>query len=162
MTTEPKPKRQSRTAKTASAAQAPVVNTPAEPEQPKADAVVEQPAQDQPAADSANSDADKTPSDDVGSKPDDQAAADKPAEPEQPKAPTPVVVAALKPVHAFEVTNHSDQRVFEPITRTSIEPGETKIIQCINASFKQRALSNLKQFQALGRNLELKDHASRT
>lgn len=171
MTTESKatPRRQTRTNKTASAAQPPVVNVPEQPpapapEQPKADAVVEQPAQDQPPVD--NTDADKNPPDDVVNKPDDQAVADKPADPEQSPAPEPeqpkadATVEQVKPLHAIEVTNHSDQRVYEPVTRTSIPAGATMTIECINAGFKQRALSNLKQLKALGRKLELKDDAS--
>lgn len=178
MTTEPKTKRQPRSKTseqpvTQNSAANPDTEqdkgnqTPAQPnanpEQPAATQDQSQGAdngqQDKAPADLLT-DAEKQPADDKG---DDASATDK-----EPVSTTPastaetVAVPAVKPVHAFEVTNNSDQRVFEPVTRTSIAPGETKTIECINASFKQRALSNLKQFQALGRKLEIKEDASST
>ncbi|WP_026470365.1 RodZ family helix-turn-helix domain-containing protein [Alkanindiges illinoisensis] len=180
MTTEPKTKRQPRTKTAASTAEqqsAPstpdteqdkVNQTPAQP-----NANPEQPAAIQNQSEGAdNGQQDKAPADDpltdaeiqpADNKGDDASAADKEqASPAPAPVTEPVAVAPVKPVHAFEVTNNSDQRVFEPVTRTTIAPVETKTIECINASFKQRALSNLKQFQALGRNLEIKEDASST
>lgn len=177
MTTEPKPKRQTRS----KTAEQPVTQNPAAnpdteqdkgnqtPAQPNANP--EQPAATQDQSEGAdNGQQDKAPANllaDAEKKPADDKGDNLPAADKEPVSPPPApvaesVAAVVKPVHAIEVTNNSNQRVFEPVTRTSIEPGETKTIECINAGFKQRALNNLKQFKALGRNLELKDHASRT
>lgn len=178
MTTEPKPKRQTRS-KTVEqpATQNPAPAAKPDTEQDKANQTLGQPNAnpEQPAATQEQSEGT-----DLNNGQQDKAPVDSSADPEQPAgakddaspaaakvlasplAEPATVAVAVKPVHAIEVTNHSTQRVFEPVTRTSIEPGETKTIECINASFKQRALSNLKQFQALGRKVEIKEDASST
>ncbi|MDF2417309.1 hypothetical protein GWP85_07240 [Acinetobacter beijerinckii] len=54
-----------------------------------------------------------------------------------------------------EVRNLGLRTIFEPISKTTIAPGQTLKIECSTLSVKQSVLNNLKQFIDLGKNLEV-------
>ena len=53
------------------------------------------------------------------------------------------------------VKNAGFQTVFEPLSKTSVGPGETAEIRCSTGQFKRDVLNNLKQFIGLGKKLEI-------
>lgn len=55
----------------------------------------------------------------------------------------------------IEVRNLGLRAIFEPISKTTIAPGQTLKIECSTFSVKQSVLNNLKQFIDLGKNLEV-------
>ncbi len=55
----------------------------------------------------------------------------------------------------IEVRNLGLRAIFEPISKTTIAPGQTLKIECSTLSVKQSVLNNLKQFIDLGKNLEV-------
>ena len=71
------------------------------------------------------------------------------------------IVVQKKAIHQrqnpFEVTvsNNGLNTIYEPITKTSIRAGETVTIECPTHTVKQTVLGNIKQFKALGKNIEV-------
>lgn len=71
------------------------------------------------------------------------------------------IVVQKKAIHQrqnpFEVTvrNNGLNTVYEPSTKTSIKAGETVTIECPTNTVKQTVLGNIKQFKALGKNVEV-------
>ena len=65
--------------------------------------------------------------------------------------------AFLFPLQILEVTvrNNGLSAVYEPSTKTSIKAGETVTIECPTNTVKQTVLGNIKQFKALGKNVEV-------
>lgn len=55
----------------------------------------------------------------------------------------------------IEVKNSGVKSVYEPLTKTSINAGQTVQIACANLMVKQGVLNNIKQFKDLGKNLEV-------
>jgi hypothetical protein len=55
------------------------------------------------------------------------------------------------------VKNAGFQTVFEPLSKTSVGPGETAEIRCSTGQFKRDVLNNLKQFIGLGKKLEIRN-----
>lgn len=55
------------------------------------------------------------------------------------------------------VKNAGFQTVFEPLSKTSVGPGETAEIRCSTGQFKRDVLNNLKQFIGLGKKLEVRN-----
>jgi len=55
------------------------------------------------------------------------------------------------------VKNAGFQTVFEPLSKTSVGPGETAEIRCNTGQFKRDVLNNLKQFIGLGKKLEIRN-----
>lgn len=55
------------------------------------------------------------------------------------------------------VKNMGMQAVFEPLSKTSIKPGETVEIGCKSNQFKSEVVNNLQQFIGLGKRLEIKN-----
>lgn len=55
------------------------------------------------------------------------------------------------------VKNEGFQTVFEPLSKTSVGPGETAEIRCSTGQFKRDVLNNLKQFIGLGKQLEIRN-----
>lgn len=58
----------------------------------------------------------------------------------------------------IQVKNNGISTIFEPISKTSIKPGETVEIECTSRSVKQSVLNNIKQFNALGKKVEVLNH----
>lgn len=105
-----------------------------------------------------------------------QTQADEPAEP-QPSADVAVNQEPQQPVEAATaaevrkeeviakrddallviVKNEGFQTVFEPLSKTSVGPGETAEIRCSTGQFKRDVLNNLKQFIGLGKKLEIRN-----
>ena len=105
-----------------------------------------------------------------------QTQADEPAEP-QPSADVAVNQEPQQPVEAATaaevrkeaviakrddallviVKNEGFQTIFEPLSKTSIGPGETAEIRCSTGQFKRDVLNNLKQFIGLGKKLEIRN-----
>ncbi len=71
------------------------------------------------------------------------------------------IVVQKKTIHQrynpLEVTvrNNGLSTVYEPSTKTSIKAGETVTIECPTHTVKQTVLGNIKQFKALGKNIEV-------
>ena len=71
------------------------------------------------------------------------------------------IVVQKKTIHQrynpLEVTvrNNGLSTVYEPSTKTSIRAGETVTIECPTHTVKQTVLGNIKQFKALGKNIEV-------
>ena len=71
------------------------------------------------------------------------------------------IVVQKKTIHQrynpLEVTvrNNGLSTVYEPSTKTSIRAGETVTIECPTNTVKQTVLGNIKQFKALGKNIEV-------
>ena len=71
------------------------------------------------------------------------------------------IVVQKKAIHQrynpLEVTvrNNGLSTVYEPSTKTSIKAGETVTIECPTNTVKQTVLGNIKQFKALGKNIEV-------
>ena len=71
------------------------------------------------------------------------------------------IVVQKKTIHQrynpLEVTvrNNGLSTVYEPSTKTSIKAGETVTIECPTHTVKQTVLGNIKQFKALGKNVEV-------
>lgn len=71
------------------------------------------------------------------------------------------IVVQKKAIHQrqnpFEVTvrNNGLNTIYEPSTKTSIKAGETVTIECPTHTVKQTVLGNIKQFKALGKNVEV-------
>ena len=71
------------------------------------------------------------------------------------------IVVQKKAIHQrynpLEVTvrNNGLSTVYEPSTKTSIRAGETVTIECPTNTVKQTVLGNIKQFKALGKNVEV-------
>ena len=71
------------------------------------------------------------------------------------------IVVQKKAIHPrynpLEVTvrNNGLSTVYEPSTKTSIRAGETVTIECPTNTVKQTVLGNIKQFKALGKNIEV-------
>ena len=71
------------------------------------------------------------------------------------------IVVQKKAIHQrynpLEVTvrNNGLSTVYEPSTKTSIRAGETVTIECPTNTVKQTVLGNIKQFKALGKNIEV-------
>ena len=71
------------------------------------------------------------------------------------------IVVQKKTIHQrynpLEVTvrNNGLSTVYEPSTKTSIRAGETVTIECLTNTVKQTVLGNIKQFKALGKNIEV-------
>ncbi len=71
------------------------------------------------------------------------------------------IVVQKKAIHQrqnpFEVTvrNNGLNTIYEPSTKTSIKAGETVTIECPTNTVKQTVLGNIKQFKALGKNIEV-------
>ncbi|QXW24569.1 hypothetical protein KXJ74_09135 [Acinetobacter johnsonii] len=61
--------------------------------------------------------------------------------------------------HRIYVTlkNMGMQAVFEPLSKTSIKPGESVEIGCKSNQFKSEVVNNLQQFIGLGKRLEIKN-----
>ena len=55
------------------------------------------------------------------------------------------------------VKNMGMQAVFEPLSKTSIKPGESVEIGCKSNQFKSEVVNNLQQFIGLGKRLEIKN-----
>ncbi|MDH1084695.1 hypothetical protein, partial [Acinetobacter sp. GD03983] len=57
----------------------------------------------------------------------------------------------------LEVTirNNGLSTIYEPVTKTSIKAGETVTIECPTKTVKTSVLNNIKQFKALGKNVEV-------
>ena len=55
------------------------------------------------------------------------------------------------------VKNMGMQAVFEPLSKTSIKPGESVEISCKSNQFKSEVVNNLQQFIGLGKRLEIKN-----
>ena len=55
------------------------------------------------------------------------------------------------------VKNMGMQAVFEPLSKTSIKPGESVVIGCKSNQFKSEVVNNLQQFIGLGKRLEIKN-----
>ena len=62
-----------------------------------------------------------------------------------------------QPHNPLEVTvrNNGLGTIYEPSTKTSIKACETVTIECPTNTVKQTVLGNIKQFKALGKNVEV-------
>lgn len=88
------------------------------------------------------------------------AAADQPQQGGDEKNNEEIVVQKKtipQPHNPLEVTvrNNGLSAVYEPSTKTSIKAGETVTIECPTNTVKQTVLGNIKQFKALGKNVEV-------
>lgn len=93
-----------------------------------------------------------------------QTQADEPAEPQPLADAVPAaegrkeaVIAKRDDALLVIVKNAGFQTVFEPLSKTSVGPGETAEIRCSTGQFKRDVLNNLKQFIGLGKNLEIRN-----
>ena len=93
-----------------------------------------------------------------------QTQADEPAEPPPLADAVPAaevrkeaVIAKRDDALLVIVKNAGFQTVFEPLSKTSVGPGETAEIRCSTGQFKRDVLNNLKQFIGLGKKLEIRN-----
>lgn len=93
-----------------------------------------------------------------------QTQADEPAEPQPLADAVPAaegrkeaVIAKRNDALLVIVKNAGFQTVFEPLSKTSVGPGETAEIRCSTGQFKRDVLNNLKQFIGLGKKLEIRN-----
>ena len=89
-----------------------------------------------------------------------QAAADQPQQGGDEKNNEEIVVQKKtipRPHNPLEVTvrNNGLGTIYEPSTKTSIKANETVTIECPTNTVKQTVLGNIKQFKALGKNIEV-------
>lgn len=74
------------------------------------------------------------------------------------QSPSPVKQTTVAKSGLFVVVKNTGvQTVFEPLSKTSIQSGETVEIRCSTGQFKHDVLNNLKQFIGLGKNLEIQN-----
>lgn len=93
-----------------------------------------------------------------------QTQADEPAEPQPLADAVPAaevrkeaVIAKRDDALLVIVKNAGFQTIFEPLSKTSVGPGETAEIRCSTGQFKRDVLNNLKQFIGLGKKLEIRN-----
>ncbi|CAM4286028.1 hypothetical protein [Acinetobacter pragensis] len=87
------------------------------------------------------------------------AALQKPSDNSESKAVATSKKTQASSQHRIYVTvkNMGMQAVFEPLSKTSIKPGESVVIGCKSNQFKSEVVNNLQQFIGLGKRLEIKN-----